>query len=504
MTASSLFKHLALAAALSVGGYVGSEALSPLTGVSLVGQAQAQTKFTGKIKNIRIKKRRTGSGFKIVGLTAGDDSNAVASATVDLSAAGTGEPLGSFDLGAAKRGRIESTLDLSAEELTLVAGQIINIEVVAGRLNDDGQPGDDVIASIIPVELVEGVNGRPRGDGVGEDGWKARVRVNRAGALVAVILNENKGWDGALDAVSLIDAGGEPRALALGDVSQRRVATTRIDLEAAGPLAVETTLFDAEGAVIDTRSEVVNVSEDAPAELSKVTVRQTNGGDAKLVTITQNGGQSASLAVNITDAETGEVVLETVDDTPVSTVRTFAHSGLEFDPGESAGGFIYLCLIDLLDANGDPFGQQTEIEMQVPEYVEGEVNLTVAPFSDGEGQVIMTVDDAGYTLSVGLRGGSNVVAANIIFEEPYEGPAPLETEVTTEFSGQLNKWVQKGDGGLPANYTVGASLTEGGVVVSGVDGARGEGTGTVYKASGNGSGTKKAAAQAQQSHLALL
>ena len=410
MTASSLFQHLALAAALSVGGYVGSEALSPITGVSLVGQAHAD--FTGRIKRVKIKKRGNSSNdpWKMRGFTASASSSSVATATVKLAVAATGEVLGTFELGDAKRGRVESTLDLSAEDLTLIAGQIINLEVVAGRLNEDGQPGDDVIASIIPVELVEGTTGRPRGDGVGENGWKARVRVNRAGALVAVILNETKGWDGALDAVSLIDAGGEPRALALGDVGQRRVATTQIDLEAAGPLAVETTLFDADGAVIDTRNEIVTVTEDVAAVLSKVSVRETNSGVAKLVTITESDGQAASLAVNITDAETGETVLSTVDDTPISTVRAyFSENGVEFDPGESPANYIYLCLIDLLDANGDPTGQQHEIELVVPEVVEGEVVTTRAPFGDGMGEVLMLADDAGYHFGLGLRGNANVV-----------------------------------------------------------------------------------------------
>ena len=501
MIASSLFKHLALAAALSVGGYVGSEALAPVTGVSLVGQAQAQVKFKGKIKRILIKKRRTGSGFKVVARTGGDDPNAVASATVSLSAAGSGEPLGSFDLGDAKRGRVESTLDLTAEDLTLTAGQIINLEVVAGLINEDGQPGDDVVASIIPVELVEGTTGRPRGDGVGENGWKARVRVNRAGQLVAVLMHENKAWDGALDAASLIDEGGEPRALAIGEVRQRRVATTQIDLEDAGPLAIATTLFDAEGTVIDTRNEIVSVSEDVAAELSKVTVRQTNSGDAKLVTITSGNGD-ASLAVSITDAETGEVVLDTVDASPVSSVRTFLYQDLEFQPGESPAGYIYLCLIDQVDTDGHPVGEQYEVEVVMPAYVEGGENMTVSQFNNGEGQVVVTVDAEGfYSLSTGVRGQTELGSVNLIFEEPFEGPAPVETEVDQVFTGQFDKWIQKGDAALPANYAVSATLTEGGVFVGGVDGAGGEGTGTVYK---NGKGTKKASNQAEQQHFALL
>lgn len=499
MSASSLFKHLALAAVLSVGGYVGSEALAPVTGVSLVGQAQAQVKYTGRVKNIRIKRRRVGSGFKVVARTQGEDAGTVASAQVALSAAG--EVLDTLDLGASQRARVDTIGDLTDSDISVNNGEILNIEVVAGRLNDDGQPGDDVIASIIPVELIVGDNGRPRGEGVGENGFKARVRVNRAGALVAVVMHENKAWQGDLDAVTLLNEGGEPLPMFVQGVRQRRVATTDVDLEAVGPLQVATTLFDEDGTVIDARTETLTLAEEIVPEVSTIKVRETNRGDAKLVSITSGTGGDASFAVNITDAETGEAVLETVDDSPVSTVRTFAHSGLAFDPGESPAGYVYLALIDLLDANGDPFGEQSEVELLVPEYVEGDVNLTVAPFSNGEGQLIMTVDDDGYTLSVGLRGGSNVVAANIIFEEPYEGPAPLETEVTTEFTGQLDKWIQKGDAALPPNYSVSTTLTEAGAVVGGVEGVGGEGTGTVYK---NGSGTKKASGQVSQQHFQLL
>ncbi len=502
MSISKALKTLTLACALSMGGYVASEALAPFTGHSLVSQAHAQ--FTGKIKRIKIRKRRTGSGFRIVGLTAGDDAGAVAAAKVSLSVAGSGEPIGDFDLGSAQRARLDSILDLNADDLTVSAGQIINLEVVAGRLNADGQPGDDVISSIIPVELIEGATGRPRGDGVGEDGWKARVRVNRAGQLVAVIMHENKGWDGDLGAVNLLDDAGLPRALTLGEVRQRRVATTDLDLEAAGPLAIETTLFNAEGAVIDTRSEIAAVSADVAAELSSIAVRETRAGAAKLVSVTESDGQSASLAVSLTDAETGEVVLETVDDSPVSTVRTFYRGNIEFEPGESPANFIYLVLIDLIDDNGDPFGEQYEVELTVPAQLEGQLATTTAPFGDGLGQLIMAVDDEGYHFSAGLRGSNSVIAANVIFEEPFEGPAPLEAEITTEFSGQLNKWIQKSDAALPAAYAVGATLSEGEVVVGGVDGASGTGTGTVYRTAANGKGTKKSSAQVPMQHIKLL
>lgn len=502
MTARSLFKHLALAAALSVGGYVGSEALAPLTGTSLVSQAHAD--FTGRIKRIKIKKRGNSSNdpwkdIKVVGRTSGTDSTTVAAATVMLSVAGTGEPLGSYDLGEPKRARVDTSINLADSGLEIVNGTTVSVQFSA----NDCCGG--AIVDIIPDVLMTGEEGEfLRGEGVSEAGFKARLRINRAGKLTAVLMNEDKDWAGGVIEANLLTDEGAAYPLAIEGVRQRRVVTTDINLEAVGPVQIATTLFAEDGSVLDTRTEIVSVTEDIVPEVSNIRVRETNGGNAKLVSITAGSGGEASLAVSITDAETGEVVLETVDDSPVSSVRTFFAGGIEFDGDESPANYVYLVLIDMIDANGDPVGQQHEIELLVPEYVAGEVVTTVVPFGDGVGQVVMAVDDDGYHFGTGVVGDSNVMAANLIFEEPFEGPAPLELEVTTEFVGQFDKWIQKGDAALPANYTVSTTLTEAGVVVGGVEGASGEGTGTVYKASGNGSGTRIASSTVQQQQVELL
>lgn len=490
MSSHRIVHRALLAAAVSIGGYAGSEALSPITGVSLMGQAQAQ--FTGRIKRVKIKRRRVGSGFKIVARSEGADAGAVASAEVTISAAG--DVLDALELGAAQRAATMGIIDID--------GPIVDatLQVTAPIVYADGSVGEEPAESLIPLELAVGENGRVQGDGAGENGFKARARENRDGQLIVVVRHENKGWDGALTGLELL-IDGEPRPMVVQGVRQRRVATTDIDLEAAGPLQVETTLFDAEGEVVDRRAEIVTVSEDVVPQVSKVTARETRGGEAKLVTITRSDGQNAQLTVDITDAETGDVVLGTVDDNPVSSVRTFFTSGVEFDGGESPGGYVYLCLVDLIDANGDPTGQQTEVELQVPEYVEGEVVMTTATFSDGLGQVVMAVDDEGYHLGVGVRGDGPIMAANVIFEEPFEGPAPLELEYRAAFDGQLDKWIQKGDGALPERYTVSTTLSDAGVVVGAVEGASGSGVGTVHK---NGSGTRKAANQVKQNQQVKL
>jgi len=79
MYRSILFASAALmAASLAVSVTPAGELLS-------IGAEAEAADFTGKIKRIKIKKRRTGSGFKVVARTGGDDAGSVASAEVTLS-----------------------------------------------------------------------------------------------------------------------------------------------------------------------------------------------------------------------------------------------------------------------------------------------------------------------------------------------------------------------------------------------------------------------------------
>jgi hypothetical protein len=80
----------------------------------------------------------------------------------------------------------------------------------------------------------------------------------------------------------------------------------------------------------------------------------------------------------------------------------------------------------------------------------------------------------------------------------------LETEVNLSLSLQADKWIQKGDGAVPEDYTLITTLVtpEGEVLTSTT--ATGGGSGTVYKTAGNGSGTKKAANTVRNIQIALL
>jgi hypothetical protein len=177
------------------------------------------------------------------------------------------------------------------------------------------------------------------------------------------------------------------------------------------------------------------------------------------------------------------VVIEGIDDTPVRTQRGDGVSEVEFDPGESPEDYIYPCLIDLIGEDGDPVGRQQEVELTVPPIGEdGTVGWAYQTFADGDGVISFLHDEAGIGVHVIYEGEDvgSVASVNVIFEEPYEGPAPLETEVNATLRVQWNKWVQSGTSEIPDAYTLTTTLVtpEGAELDSTT--ATG-GTGTVYK-----------------------
>ena len=104
-------------------------------------------------------------------------------------------------------------------------------------------------------------------------------------------------------------------------------------------------------------------------------------------------------------------------------------------------------------------GQQYEVELTVPATNEdGSNNTAYVTFGDGQGAISLVTNSNGTHAHVAWE-GEDVSGANIIFEEPYEGPAPLETELNAELLLQFDRWVQVADAGLPANYSLTTTLT---------------------------------------------
>jgi hypothetical protein len=489
-----------LALPLMLAADVATTALTP--GASLTASAHAAD-FTGKIKRIKIKKRRTGSGFKVVAKTTGDSTDAAGSVETTLTPLDGGPALevGTMDAPRAVRANYSMTAELTgAGPYTYTMSAIIN--------------GED--QTFVFEELV--LDGAWVEDSTEDGGVSIRMKLasNKNGegaeALAGALDRDHDG--GILDNLGGFLSAGTMTGGSLGAASLTRVAERYVgsldggDVDPTGfDYAVTTTIRNADGEIVDTVSEQLTLSDAVEDDgLQTVKLRENRRGQTKVATVTNSlDGDVGALEVQVIDAATGAYILDAYDTEPVSVERWFQVGGLEFDPGESPDGYTYLMLADMIDSNGDPFGEQQEFEVSIdgleaktaPNGDEFPDN-TVAVFGlGGEGGIgtVEREDDGTYTFFFSFAGtdAGLVADVNLIFEEPYEGPAPLETEVNLPLALEWKKWVQKGGESLPdTGVSVSVNVvSEEGVVLDRVQ-TSADGTGTVYKTNDGGAkGTRK-------------
>lgn len=475
-------RRLLVSTLLVLGLDASTTALVPAGHPSLT-QVAGAADFTGKIKNIRIKRRRTGSGYRVVAVSGSDSADQVASADVQLTDATTGELLETLQVDTALRGRVV----LAGQVDPLAGGGGGTITVTLG-LSDMIDHNGDPFGEQQEFEVsVDGLEARTAEDTT-EDGWKARVRISDTGALTVVLGHEDKTWSGGGTVTATVTVDDHaPVALAVDEVRQRYIADLSEGIVIEDEIMLRATLKDADGQTLDTLEQLVlPPSETVEPGLSQATLKETQKGKAKLVSWTRSDGLDAALEVQLIDDATGEDVLMTTDDTPVRTQRGYRYDGLAFDPGEDPGGYPYLCLIDLIGDDGNPVGQQHEVDLWMPAAPEDGVDTEFyAVFADGTGIVgfVRDADGIGVHFAYEGEGVESVATAHLIFEEPFEGPAPLETEVAAELFVQWDKWLQKSADGVPDSYTLVTSLVtpEGEVLDTAT--TAGTGTGAVYATS---------------------
>ncbi|MFN3199571.1 MAG: hypothetical protein ACE366_14290 [Bradymonadia bacterium] len=495
------------AMAVLSGVQLGATALDVAPNILGISTAQAQVKFTGKIKRIKIKKKRVGSGFKIVSRTSGNDPSAIGSVRTEASAVLDGELIPVEVTPATRRNSIQVAASSPLGTPDLSGPVTLTLQLAEDAFNWDALGGYVPEVSIV-LESV----GRTATVALGDNGWKVRARLRADGALKAVISNSSSAWNGqGLVGINYqvegSDLGGE---LAVDEYRQTWVQDLNGDealLDQAGAVSLNTTLLDAEGEQVATRNAQVALEEGATPSIDSIRLRETRRGDMRLTAMTFGQDNIAGLDLEVTDQETGEVALSAFDEAPASTFNAYSQTA-EFDPGDSPAGSVYLVLLEGVDAEGNPNTEQYEIELPI---FGAECTLdscpaeASVPFADGRGRAVVYQNGETFELWVATTGELNDAPAfNVIFEEPFEGPPPLETEVNLDFEGQANKWVTRGGTGLPSAYTFEALAVDGeGQVVEGVQGS-GSGSGTVYKASGNGKGTRKASTIHLQTQIPLL
>jgi hypothetical protein len=450
-----MFKKIALSSTLLlIAGFAVDTTVQVLeTEGASVAQA---ADFTGRIKRVKIRKRRTGSGFKVVASSSNNStssSEAIAGATVALSTT-DGKALETLKVSSASRGKVVGSTKVDTTSLT--EKTVMTIKVTQGSAYFGKVQEFEISVGGLDAGTTEGAN---------DYGWKARIVVDAdTGETSAVLMNEDKDWAG--DTLSSwtvsIDDGKTTTSVTTEEIRQRWISETTVDLSGYTSIAMETTLYDAKGNVVDTQSETVSLEESsATPELSKVTLKENKKGYAKMVTWTVSDGSAAALEMDLMDGETGKSVVMTVDDSPVRTQKAFVAENLEFDDGESPEGYTYLLLVDSLDENGDPVGEQYEVELTVPKAAEDGSNTTdYVTFADGQGRASFVNNGNGYHIHMAYEGDDWSEDGNFIFEEPFECPAPLETEVPSEMAMQFDKWVQVGSTSAPGTYEVTTSLTD--------------------------------------------
>jgi hypothetical protein len=214
-------------------------------------------------------------------------------------------------------------------------------------------------------------------------------------------------------------------------------------------------------------------------QIQRVRLAETNRGGTRLVVFTTTGDAAGSaIEGQVIDPATGACALDTLDESPAKRVRLLENGALDFDAdGEvddlppQLGGSTYLMLADMYDSGGDIVGNQQEFEVSV-DGVEARTGSwqdgqTIGTFTstDGlfEGNLVW---QAGTGVGVAYAGTEPVAAVDLTFEEPFDGPVPLETTVTLPFVLEADKWVTRTRDPVPAGATVGVTLVdaEGGVL----------------------------------------
>lgn len=484
-------RRLLIPAALLLALDVSTTALAPSLGLT---QSAAAADFTGRVKNVRIRKKRVGSGFKVVTRVADEgDATAADAASLELTVCagavcsdgivlaqdsytgvfrstrfaydGALVPVGDYGL-------LTSLLDESGAAVGMA--QSWTMTATDGELT--ATPNEDVDSAPYISDLTL------TSDDCGNGKAKAHVEGDGASGVASVQWAD---LDGTLFSTDDVVACGTDVCIA-GERKRGKTAYTvsDADLGALGELladsaesvvTVSVSAYDTKGGLIGTtRTDAISKYGDilidgVPLEFDliggtgpgDIDMFSLSGGTAgtSLKTWTLNDGEATSLKLVLANATDGKEVISTVATAPKSTQASFASAALSFDGGESAVGYSYTVLIDMIDANGDPVGLQREADLTVPTFDGKTVGTSYAVFRDGTGAVGLLHGEDGIFSQVVLAGDQGAISANIIFEEPFEGPAPLALESSMSEVATWDVWEVSTSTALPEAWTLTYSLT---------------------------------------------
>lgn len=426
------------------------------------GGAQHKHVKGSRIVRFRIVKKRVGSVHvpptveppKTKSRTASATGSDFVSGTVDIIQAG--ELIETIEMDTAINGRV-----ISRGRTTAVAGDAVAVTFEAPILDADGQP----MGETQPVTFAIGAISAENTELANDDGWELQARLTKRGKMHVAITHTDRDWAG--DGLFIIDHqvdGPEPQPLWVKEVRQSWVAQTTSDLAGLEYLTVATRFTDRFEFALVSNVTTVALQDGAVAPgLSRAVLDEDDTGRARLSAWTASTGEAAGLHVQMMDRDSTEFVHDALNMTPQTTQTSFLSGPLAFDGEESPAGYFYLVLLDFIDANGDPSGQQQEVEVYMPPTLDPTAfNTVYAPFDDGRGTLAAIAGPEGFHFEVIHEGGEgrDGQSVNIIFEEPFEGPAPLSLDLNAPRLVRWDQWVSVADGPLPTLTAVTASVID--------------------------------------------
>ncbi len=414
------------------------------------GGAQHKHVKGSRICRFRIVKRRVGSST-VSSKTGSDRAGDLTGGTVDVLVGA--EVVETLRLDTPTHGQV-----ITRGRTTARAGAPVSVTFEAPVLDDSGTPIGETEWVTIDLDAIGPA------DTTGRDarGWQVAARLTERGRLRAVITHDLAGWRG--DGIAQVDHqtdSPELAPLAIQEVRQRWVGRLRTDLSERPAVTVASAFTDQTGGVVAAQIGAYGVGDGLVPGLVDATLSDDADGHAVLTGWTRSAG-AAALAATLVDYEV-EAPVADVEARPQATQQVLLTDPLAFEPGEAPTGFSYVVLLDLLDGSRTPVGTQYEIDMVLPAPItEGAWHGRPHVFADGAGELVAINGPDGYQLQVTWagEGAGTVTGVNVVFEEPYEGPAPLEIEVHAAPVVQWDAWSIPLGVDLPALSAVSTTLLD--------------------------------------------
>ena len=446
---------------------------------SLGGEAYAAD-FTGKIKRIRIKPRRSGSGFKIRVASEVDGGDVATSATLMLTDPATDAVLfeGEQSITRNAKARYSAAISGTVAE-NLARGLILELTVSAADGETTTFEGVDITAVDGSSEWAEGAD---------KGGLKFRARISDGGVKI-VVLNEDGSWlPASRDGIKLRWLNSDRREIgaqgiaAPDDVVQSYVFEVSADQLSSDEVAVSSAvtvgrvqLIDGEltseelGTVTASTLSQVPGGEASTDLIERVSLKQTQRGDNKLVVYTSaTDGSIGAIEAQIAVDDTDEYILDVFDESPVRRTRVFAEPGIAFSSGvEKVLGYTYKMGVDLRNGDGKAVRETIWMEVKFQD-VDAFSDLSVGDvvstfeFAGGLGEGVFLYEEGG-TLGVLLEWNGEdiheVVSVGVTITAPEDASVPVNDTEVADLAYEVDKWVMKAEGSIGEGSLAAVNVT---------------------------------------------